>query len=160
METYELEKAVWDDRDFDLMGWHDARIWSMLANVDAFEFMFDLDYPFRWIQPGQGETYFRFWVAPVTMVFESAHTVKIDIESPQGSIEVADLHREAPEPIRNGEIFQHRYRFKCHDGEISLKATGFKMYVRQTPVLVQAQALTLHQRNGVSFGRSMAAELK
>ena len=77
-----------------------------------FEFMFDLDYIFRWIQPGQGETYFRFWVAPVTMVFESAHTVKIDIESPQGSIEVADLHREAPEPIRDGEIFQHRYRFE------------------------------------------------
>ena len=49
---------------------------------------------------------------------------------------------------------------KCHDGEISLKATGFKMYVRQTPMLVEAQVLTLHQRNGVSFGRSMAAELK
>jgi hypothetical protein len=96
----------------------------------------------------------------VTMVFESAHAVKIDIESPQGSIDVTDLHREAPEPIRNGEIFQHRHRFECLDGEIFLKATGFKMYVRQTPILVQAQALSLHQRNGVSFGRSMAAELK
>lgn len=28
---------------------------------------------FKWVQPGEGETYFRFWVAPVTMVLESAH---------------------------------------------------------------------------------------
>jgi hypothetical protein len=26
MDSYELEKPVWDDSDFDAMGWHDARI--------------------------------------------------------------------------------------------------------------------------------------
>jgi len=158
MDSYQVEKPVWDDSDFDAMGRHDARIWSMLADTDAFEFLLDLDYICKWAHPVDGETYFRFWVAPVTMVCESAHTVRIDIESQLGEIEVADLFRESPEPTRTGEAVQHTYRFDCQEGEISLKATGFKMFVRQPPVLLQAQSLNLHERNGVSFRRSLSVE--
>jgi hypothetical protein len=151
MDSYELEKAVWNDGDFEVMGWHDARIWSMLANIDEFEFLIDLDYIFKWVRPGEGETYFRFWVAPVTMVFENAHVVRSDIESQLGEIEVADLFREAPEPTRTGDAVQHTYRFDCQEGEISFKATGFKMFVRQSPVLLQRQTLSLQERGGISF---------
>ena len=158
MDSYELEKPAWDDSDFELMGWHDARIWSMLADTDAFEFLLDLDYIFKWVQPGEGETYFSFWVAPVTMVFENAHTVRIDIESQLGEIEVADLHREVPEPTRTGDAVQHTYRFECQEGELSLKATGFKMFVRQAPVLLQRQSLSLQQRGGISFSRVPTVE--
>jgi hypothetical protein len=158
MDSYELEKPVWDDSDFDVMGWHDARIWSMLANTDEFEFLIDLDYIFKWVHPGEGETYFRFWVAPVTMVFENAHTVRIDIESQLGEIEVADLYREAEEPTRTGESVQHTYRFDCQEGELSLKATGFKMFVRQAPVLLQRQTLSLQERKGISFSRTPTIE--
>lgn len=87
------------------------------------------------------------------MVFENAHTVPIDIESQLGAIEVADLFREAPEPTRTGEAVQHTYRFECQEGEISQSHS-----VRQAPVLLQGQTLSLHQRNRVSFRRSATLE--
>ena len=80
METYKLEKPIWDDGDFSKMGWHDSIVWSMLAIPDDFEFLFDLDYIFKWVHPKEGEMYYKFWVAPVTMVFENAHDIKINIE--------------------------------------------------------------------------------
>ena len=152
--TYRPEKLVWENADFDTMGWHDATLWSMVANAQDSEFLIDLDYIFRWVDPGQGETYFRFWVAPVTMVFENAADVRIDIRSQQGSIEVADLHRELLGPTPNGRFTNYAFRFECQEGEVSLRATGYKMYVRRLPVLIDGQALELGARAGVSFERS------
>ncbi len=135
------------------MGWHDASIWSMFPNSAKFEYLFDLDYIFKWVDPKEGETYFKFWVAPVTIVFENASNIKIDIESQQGLIEVADLFMESPEITPNGKFTSHCYRFDCQEGEISLKATGFKMYVRQISRLIQAQSFELDERGGINFGR-------
>lgn len=157
MSVYELEKEVWSEADFDLMGWHDASIWSMVSNAEQFEYLFDIDYIFKWVNPKENETYFKFWVAPVTMVFENAFDVKIDIESQQGLIEVAELHMENPELTPNGKFTSHSYRFECQEGEISLKATGFKMYVRQKPKLIQGQSFELEERGGVNFGRVLNA---
>ena len=157
MEMYQLEKPVWDDSDFAVMGWHDTTVWSMLADPDEYEFLLDMDYIFQWVHPGAGETSFKFWVAPVTMVFENAHDVKIHIESSQGGIEVADFHREEPEVTPNGQFTQHTYRFECQEGTISLKATGFRMFVRRAPVLLEGQSFSLPQRGGVSFERSRDA---
>jgi hypothetical protein len=157
MDAYTLDKAVWTDDDFDVMGWHDATIWSMLADTEAFEFMLDLDYIFKWVHPAEGEQYFTFWVAPVTMVFENVHAVKIDIESQQGSIEVADFHREDFQPTPNGKLTDNLYRFECQEGEISLRASSYRMYVRRSPVLLTGQSAGLEERNGISFGRTLDA---
>ena len=157
MSAYNLEKDVWSEADFKVMGWHDASIWSMVSNSEKFEYLLDLDYIFKWVHPKENETYFKFWVAPVTMVFENAFDVKIDIESQQGLIEVADLHMENPELIPNGKFTSHTYRFECQEGEIVLKATGFKMYVRDNPKLIQGQSFELEERGGVNFGRKLNA---
>ena len=154
---YELEKKLWTETDFKSMGWHDASIWSMVSNADKYEYLIDLDYIFNWVQPKADETYFKFWVAPVTMVFENSSDVKIDIESQQGIIEVADLHMENPELSPNKKFTSHNYRFECQEGEISLKATGFKMYVRRNPSLMKGQSLDFVERGGVSFGRALRA---
>jgi len=157
METYQLEKPVWDDGDFEAMGWHDATIWSILPDPDAYEFSLDLDYIFKWVCPGVGETYYRFWVAPVTMVFENVHSVKIEVDSPQGTIEVADLHRGEPEPTPNGMLTQRSYRFECQEGQISLTSTGFRMFVRRPPEQLDGQHFSLAQRGGVGFQRGHGA---
>lgn len=157
MSSYNLEKSLWSDSDAGSMGWHDASIWAMVSNAEDFEYLFDVDYIFQWVDPEEDETYFKFWVAPVTMVFENAINVKIDIESQQGLIEVADLHIENPELTPNKKFTSHSYRFECQEGQISLKATGFKMYVRQQPKLLQGQSLTLEERGGVDFGRELDA---
>ena len=69
MSVYELEKEVWSETDFDVMGWHDASIWSMVSNAKQLEYLFDIDYIFKWIYPKENEKYFKFWVAPATMFF-------------------------------------------------------------------------------------------
>ena len=135
------------------MGWHDNTIWSMLANIDDYEYLIDLDYIFKWVSPKKEEACFNFWVAPVTMVFGNAHDVKINIESPQGYIEIEGFHMKNPTLTPNGKVTEHTYRFDCQEGEILLKATGYKMYVRQKPKLLQGQCFDLKERNGVSFGR-------
>jgi len=157
MDIYELEKPVWSEQDFKLMGWHDGTVWSTSANSDDFEYLLDLDYIFKWVDPKENETYFKFWVSPVTMVFENAHDVVIDIESPQGNIEIAELFMEDPRLSPNGKFTQHTYRFECQEGVISLVATGFKMYVRQKPRLIQAQSLSLNERKGINFGKELNA---
>lgn len=153
MEPYRLEKLHWDDNDFDVMGWHDANVWSLLSDPDQYLFLLDLDYIFKWVKPSENESPFQFWVAPVTMVFEDAHSVIIDIQSPHLTIEVADLHRSDEKSNPNSSATERSYRFECQEGEISLTATGFKMFVRQPPRLGRRQSLSLSERSGVSFER-------
>ena len=156
-EQYRLEKALWTSDDFEVMGWHDSRVWAMVAHEGTFEFAMDLDYIFKWVHPQPGETSFKFWVAPVTMVFENAHDVSIDIESDQGGIEVADLHREEPKHAQNGALIDYLYRFECQEGEISLRTTGYRMYVRSVPRLMQGQRFSLDVRGGISVERRAVA---
>ena len=157
METYELEKSIWSENDFDLMGWHDATVWSMLANSEEYEYLLDLDYIFKWVDPKENETYFKFWISPVTMAFENASDIVIDIESSQGLIEISELVMVNPRPSPNGKFTQHTYRFECQEGFISITATGFKMHVRQKPKLIQGQSLDLKDRNGINFNKSLNA---
>jgi hypothetical protein len=153
MENYKIEKTIWTESDFDKMGWHDASFWGMIANPDKFEYLIDLDYIFKWIHPAENEKYYKFIVAPVTMVFENAYDIKIDIESNDGEIEIADLYMENSRKTKNGKLIEHTFRFDCQQGEITLIATGFKMYVRQKPMLLDKQRLDFIGRGGISFER-------
>ncbi|MEN1973475.1 hypothetical protein WCE34_14290 [Luteimonas sp. MJ204] len=152
-----IVKDVWDDEDFAIMGWHDVTIWSMVASPDDYEFLMDMDYIFEWVHPTEGEVYYKFWIAPVTMIFENAHSIEIEIESQDGCIEIDALHRENSRLTPNGKLTQHQYRFECQEGGIKLQATGFRMFVRQSPVLVQRQSLSMASRGGVNFSRGASA---
>jgi hypothetical protein len=156
-EHFRLEKPLWTMDDFGVMGWHDSRVWAMVAEEEKFEFAMDLDYIFKWVHPGPGETYFQFWVAPVTMVFENAYDVAIAIESSQGGIEVADLHREDSQLTPNGALKDYRFRFECQEGEISLRASGYRLYVRSEPSLMQGQRFSIEERGGISVERRAVA---
>jgi hypothetical protein len=156
-EPFHLEKSLWTRDDFETMGWHDSRVWAMVADEKRFEFAIDFDYIFKWVHPGHGENSFKFWVAPVTMVFENAFGVSIDIESRQGGIQVADLHREDPRPTPNGTLTDYLYRFECQEGEISMGATGYRLYVRSEPRLIEAQSFSLEERGGISVERRAVA---
>ncbi|WP_444915408.1 hypothetical protein ACJJI5_03940 [Microbulbifer sp. EKSA008] len=157
MHTYELKKKIWSENDFSIMGWHDSKIWGFLADTENFEFMIDLDYIFQWIHPRKGETYFKFWVAPVTMVFENAYDILLDIESRQGELEVADLHMVNERKTKNGRFDEHDFRFDCQEGEFKISATGFKMYVRKAPILQSRKALNYKLRGGINFSREYSS---
>lgn len=154
---YQLDKALWTADDFEVMGWHDSRVWAMVAAEESFKFAMDLDYIFRTVHPEPGATNFKFWVDPVTMVFENAHDMRIEIESCQGGIKVADLYREEPKPTLNGALTDYLYRFECQEGSVSLRATGYRLYVRMVPRLKEAQCLSLAERGGLSVERRAVA---
>lgn len=154
MDAYALERLISTDADFAVMGFHDATVWSMTADTDAFEFLVDLDYLFKWVCPDE-TGYFKFWVAPVTMVFEGAMGVKVHLESQQGLFEVSDLRQENPRLTPNGKATEHDYGIECQEGEIELSVTGFKMFVRRRPQLIRGQRLDLAQRGEVGFGREL-----
>ena len=147
-------KPIWTDADLDVMSFHDVHVRALCAAPESYELLMDMDYLFQWVAPAEGETHYRFWVAPVTLVFENVHDVRLDLQSSQGDIEIFDLHREEGTLTPNGLFTQHRYRFDCQEGELSLIATGFHMYVRSPPVLVRKQSLSLEARGGVGFGRA------
>ncbi|RDX38222.1 hypothetical protein DZA50_00770 [Kangiella sp. HD9-110m-PIT-SAG07] len=137
------------------MGWHDSKIWGFLTDSEAFEFMIDLDYIFNWVQPKKNEIYFKFWVAPVTMVFENAYDVVFDLESRQGEIEVADLYMENERKTPNGRFSEYDFRFDCQEGKIKVSATGFKLYVRKPPILLDGQTIDYKERGGICFDREI-----
>lgn len=152
-DSYPLEKTLWTSDDFEVMGWHDVRVWAMAASEEDYAFALDLDYLFKWVHPGPGETCFKFWVAPVTMVFENAHSIALDIASSQGTLDIADLHRDDPRPTPNGAFTEYLFRFECQEGTVSLRATSYRLYVRQAPRLVPRQWLSLAERGGLSVER-------
>ncbi len=151
MDDYQLDKNVWTESDFGVMGWHDVTVWSMLTDPDKFTFSLDIDYIFNWVHPAPGETYFKFWIAPSVMVFENAWAVQIDIDSQQGGITIDHLRQEAIGHTPDGTLTRYKYTLECHEGSIELEATGFRMHVRGSPRLVERQSLDLAARGGVNF---------
>ena len=154
-EEYTLEKWLWTEADFEQMGWHDARIYAVAFASEAFELAFDIDYVLQWVQPSEDEFY-RFWVAPATLVFENVHDLKFDLE-PFEAVEIADLRRDDPQPPRNAEFIgrdtEWRWVVETHQGEISLRAIGYKQHIRREPVFGRAQSLDIAARGGYSFHR-------
>ncbi|MEM7331494.1 MAG: hypothetical protein AAF490_05330 [Chloroflexota bacterium] len=155
MMKYEPSKLVWTNIDFPELGWHDAKIWSFVAIPNSFEFAVDLDYIFQWIQPKIDEINFKFWVSPVTIVFENAFDISVDIDSNQGEIYISDLLMEKRGMSANGRLMLYSFRFECEEGSICLGATGFKMYVRQKPQLLERQSLLYEERGGIKFSRAL-----
>jgi len=90
------------------------------------------------------------------MVFENASDVKINIDSSQGAMGIVDLHRENPKLTPNKKFMQYTFRFECQEGEVSVVATGFKMFVRKNPELIERQSFKLVQRNGINFDRALS----
>ena len=48
---------------------------------------------------------------------------------------------------------QHIYNIGCLGGNFILRCDGFEMIVRQKPILLQRQCLTMEERGGISFSR-------
>ena len=57
-KIYKLEKWIWDDSDFDQMGWHDCKIHGFAFYSDDYELVLDMDYLFEWLNPVKPETHF------------------------------------------------------------------------------------------------------
>ena len=152
--TNDLEKLIWDENDFEQMGWHDSKIYAIAFKDENFELALDIDYIVEWIHPVGDETHFKFHLAPATLVFRNVWDLKINIES-NLDLEISDIHRDNPHQPKNAkqvqESIEYDWRIETNDGEITFKSIGYKQYFRKPPVLSNLQTLALRERGGISF---------
>lgn len=153
-QEYKLEKHVWTDADFDRMIWHDNSIHGFAPMDETYECAFDIDYITQWVQLPD-ERRLSFWVAPATFVFENVRLIDVSFLSESGYINIDNIKKSDQVYAPDGEHFDWLWTINLHQGEISLRATGYKLYVRSKPILSQLQRLTLSQRGNVSFHKSV-----
>lgn len=149
-ELFEPEKLIWTDSDFESMSWHDNSIHSIAFVAELFEFRIDLDYIFKWVKL-ENEKYYSFWVSPSTLCFENASELVADfsIGNQYYEFEISEINRTYLGKSPNNEYNQWRFEIQTNSGSLTLEATGFKMFVRTLPVLINSQKLTLQQRGGL-----------
>ena len=156
-EIFELDKSIWTHDDFEEMGWHDANIYGLTIerNEDDFttDFLLDIDYIFKWVHPIPPIQTFTFWVAPCTLIFKQCFDLQIDFKTNGGCLdlmEVADLYLESKfEQEKNKFVYE--WTIELQQGQISLKSYGLEQIVRQKPLHVERQVLTLDERKGINF---------
>jgi hypothetical protein len=157
-DKYTLQKVVWTEEDFDVMGWHDCRIHA-ISFGDNFELLFDIDYIFQWVME---EDPFNFWVSPCTLVFENAYDIQFDIEQLTGGMNIYDIAKELPTIPKNAEYINRELQFvwsiQLHEGVIQFKSIGYKQYVRRWPVSRTGQSFGLAERGGISFEKTMLSQ--
>jgi hypothetical protein len=155
-QEYKLEKWVWTEADFEVMGWHDCRIHATAFFPEDFELAFDIDYILKWIHPQPDETYFSFWVAPATIVFKNVHDVEIEIDSYIGNLEIDNINRDDESSPPNAafitETSEWLWTIECQEGEIRFRSVGYEQFIRMAPDFTQSQTLD-RKVIGISFAR-------
>lgn len=155
-EAYQVEKWVWTETDFARMGWHDSPIHAMAFIPEKNEIIFDIDYIIEWIPPKPEETYYKFWVAPATLVFENVYDVDINTGSYPSGLEIDAITRKDLCAPHNDEYIERiqewLWTIECQEGEIRFRSAGYKQYLRTYPVFGGQQTLELSAR-GFAFDR-------
>ena len=156
MQAYIVEKWIWTEADFEEMGWHDSHIHGLAFSPDDFELAFDVDYILEWIDPEPDETYFKFWVAPATLVFKNVHDVEFEIDSYNGKLEIENIKRDAESRPINAELTGNTrewlWTIECQEGEIRLRSGAYEQFIRAAPQLSVRQTLD-RKTIGISFAR-------
>ena len=150
-KVYKLEKEIWTEADFENMDWNDNTIHAF-AYTKTGELLLDIDYIFEWVEPKEEkDRYYKYWLAPCTLIFENADDVVFDMGmSLPHHRKIEGISTDIPE---NPTLeTQYNWLIETTNGEIALKATGYKQYVRQQPRILLANELELDVRGGISFG--------
>jgi len=153
--TYQLEKLLWTDADFEQMNWHDCPIKSIAFN--EYQLLLDIDYIFKWVLMKNNKHY-KFWISPCTLVFDNVYNLELNSDGPtlNSVIPIIDrISRENPTVPRNAEYIgrdtEYDWIIETLIGEIAFRSVGYKQYVRQQPVLISKQGLDINARGGISF---------
>jgi hypothetical protein len=159
IDKIEIEKNIWTQDDFEIMGWHDSNIYGLTIEKGednwTADLLLDIDYIFKWIQPVPPAQTFTFWIAPCTLIFKETFDLHMDFAIDGGCLdllEIADLYLTIKtEQEKNKYIYE--WTIELQQGQIKLKSYGFEQIVRQRPIHVGQQVLTLEERGGISFSR-------
>lgn len=153
MNTGGLAKSVWTHADFTEMSWHDATVHGLSVQpTDDVppRLLLDLDYLVQWVHPVPPETYFSFWVAPATLVFDEVWdlTGDLDFTGWIPDLTLDGIHRLPPDDGREDLPLWH---IEGHAFELRFRAAGYRQYFRQAPALESRQTLPHAVRGGCVF---------
>lgn len=140
---YKLEKRVWTDGDFDVMGWHDSTVYWMHLDEDL---VLDIDYILEWVEPDI-LGHFSFIVAPATLVFKQPQRISFGIDGKKCGIEISEIKRE----ITDIGTF---WTIDTVEGEFSFYSEGYVQYFRQEPFYEYGQQIDFYERGGYCLERT------
>lgn len=134
-------KNIWTGTDFDVMGWHDCRLYSFNAPNEDFQISFDIDYIFEWSENS------KFLVAPCYLRFKDVANFTAKFEfGDRMLLFINEVKKANPQKSPNGNIVLWDYEIICDNAEISFTASDFEMIVR-CPAIV-SKSLDLGRANG------------
>lgn len=149
-----INQKIWTEDFFDIMSWHDCKVYGIGFDDENFKLFLDIDYIIDWVKPEYDNIFFRFWVSPATLVFENVYDLNIDISTTLG-IEICKVSREEPKIPRNKEYIKKDtewlWRISSNQGDITFRSIGFKQYTRRKPILTEGQSISYIDRGGISF---------
>ncbi len=152
------EKTIWTESDYEDMNWHDCQIYAFSFDKKYNEFdkttdlLFDIDYIAQWIKVPQKPN-LSFKVAPCTLVFKGAWDLQMDIYAQLGCFEIASLLKVHKDTY-DGKNYYYEWSIELQEGKICFKSFGFEQIMRQTPIEIEAQSLSMETRKGISFDKT------
>ena len=147
--TYELEKSIWTDSDFDKMGWHDSQVYQVRLTEDL---ELDIDYILQWNKPDLEGLPFTFWVAPATLVFKKIKNLTFDLTIGfENAFEIDDIERATTEN-------QNQWTIITQQGDFQFTCDGFEQFIRQEPFFEFGQTIAYNKRNGYCLDRTTKQE--
>ena len=133
-------KETWTNKDFEVMGWHDSRLYQLKFPDEDCNFIIYLDYIFKWEEQANG--FFKFWVSPCRIIFKNVLDADINISFKKSiGIDINEIKREKIGVTPNGEMIDWKFLIETDKGTIELIATDFEMHVISQPVLIDSQSL-------------------
>jgi hypothetical protein len=146
-----LAKSVWSEADFEQMGWHDNAVHAFALEPTEDHpgrLLVDLDYIVEWVKPVPPESNFTFWMSPATLVVDPAWGISLNVELVVMAFELSlnAILRSGPD-----EHGRHRWQLEGHDFNLTVKAKGYRQYLRQRPIHAAGPRLSVEQRGGLSF---------
>ncbi len=154
---------ILSEKDYEDMDWHDCRIYGFIFDTREYEFyqetdlVFDIDYIAEWIKEPNSSS-LSFKVAPCTLVFENIWDLEINIDTKASQyspnhFEIYSLSLIDKE-LFNG-FYTYTWLIELLIGKIQFCSKGYQQFMRQPPIKTGSQRLTMDERKGISFEKTM-----
>lgn len=146
---YNLEKNIWTESDFEIMGWHDSHIYKIALSEDL---ELDIDYILQWNKPDIDGLPFTFWVAPATLIFSQVKNLSFDLNTAfNDAFEIEDIEKTK---TGDGTV----WTIITRQGDIQFVSEGYTQYIRQEPSFQFGQTISYAERGGWTIERTTKQE--
>jgi len=134
-------KEIWTSDDFEVMGWHDSRLYQMKFPNEDYNFVLYIDYIFKWEK--QQDDSFKFWVSPCELKFLNISDLKLNLSFDNFSeIFVSEIKKQEIGLTPNEKMIEWKYIIETDRGNIEFLSTGYIMKVISEPILSESQDMS------------------